>query len=262
MRRRTKAIVILLSMIATGLAVVVGLLIYARLSTGQWQTPQGALIEVKQKIAGPEPEGPPKIIYLHRVGITLTGGDDDAARNRSSIVASFGKTSAKLPAFSGTAKQWKAIVDCVKTKFARFDVLVTEERPAGGNYILVAVGGTPKDLGVAKEVGGLAPFNGEVIPRAVVLAFAKKLSNRTRETCDVIGMEVAHAYGLDHGYDCKDIMTYKAYCGTKQFLDKDIPCGEHKKRACTGGKPTQNSYRMLLAVLGAAKPSTAAAPVQ
>jgi hypothetical protein len=241
---------------------VVGLLIYARVTTGAWKTPQGALIEVKQKIAGPKPEGAPKIIYLHRVGITLTGGDDDAARNQSSIVASFGKGTAKLPGFSGTAKQWKAIADCVRTKFAPFDVVVTEERPGGGNYILVAVGGSPKDLGVAREVGGLAPFNGEVVPRAVVLAFAKKLGNRTRETCDVIGMEVAHAYGLDHTYECKDVMTYRPYCGTKQFIDKDMACGESKKRACTGGKPTQNSYRMLLGALGAAKPSTSAAPVQ
>jgi hypothetical protein len=107
-------------------------------------------------------------------------------------VASFGRTKARLPGFTGSDKSWKAIVACVKQKFAPFDAMVTETRPADGNYILVAVGGSPRDAGVPKEVGGLAPFSGEVIPRAVVMAFAKKLGNRVRETCDVIGMEVAH----------------------------------------------------------------------
>jgi hypothetical protein len=256
--------VALLSLIAVGLASFIAMVVYKRLATGEWSMPRGDdLIKVKQRLAGEPSEGAPKIIYLHRVGITLTAGEDDAARNRSSIVASFGKASAKIPAFTGSAKAWTTIAGCVRGKFAPFDVHVTEERPAGGNYIMVVVGGSPRDLGIGKEVGGLAPFSGDVVPRAVVLAFSKKLGNRTRETCDVIGMEVAHAYGLDHTYECRDLMTYRPYCGTKRFVDKDMACGESRKRPCApDGKPTQNSYKMLLSALGAAKPSTSAAPVQ
>jgi hypothetical protein len=93
-----------------------------------------------------------------------------------------------------------------------------------------------------------------VIPRAVVFAFAAGVNHNVRTICETIGMEVAHAYGLDHAYLCKDVMTYLPDCGTRSFVDKDAPCGEKKKRACHGGAPTQNSYRRLLEELGPARP--------
>jgi hypothetical protein len=258
MSRRLK--IALISMGAGALAALTALIIYHYVATGRFGMPTGDdLIRVRRRLTG-EPEGAPRTIYLHRGPIHLAAGDDDSVKGVSSIVASFGKPAVDLPGFSGTDKRWQEILACVKSKFAPFDVMVTDQRPKPGNYILVAVGGSPKDLGIPKEVGGLAPFSGEIVPHAVVLAFARKLGNRLRETCDVIGMEVAHAYGLDHEYECHDLMTYRTYCGTKRFVDKDAPCGEQKKRACADGKPTQNSYRMLLGALGAAKPTVSAGP--
>ncbi len=64
-------------------------------------------------------------------------------------------------------------------------------------------------------------------------------------------MEIAHAYGLDHEYLCKDVMTYLRGCGSKSFVDAEAPCGESKKRHCEGGSPTQNSFKRLVDVLGA-----------
>jgi hypothetical protein len=61
---------------------------------------------------------------------------------------------------------------------------------------------------------------------------------------------VGHAYGLDHSNVCKDIMSYGAGCGAKQFLDRPVRCGEHDERDCAGGAATQNSYAHLLAILG------------
>jgi hypothetical protein len=97
----------------------------------------------------------------------------------------------------------------------------------------------------------MAPFNGGVIPRAVVFAFAAEVRHEVRATCETIAMEVAHAYGLDHEYLCKDVMTYLGGCGSKSFVDKAAPCGEKKRRPCHDGAATQNSYRRLLEVLGA-----------
>ena len=77
---------------------------------------------------------------------------------------------------------------------------------------------------------GLAPFNGDVIARPVVFAFAAQLGNSVTQVCETIGMEVAHAYGLDHGYLCSDVMTYLRPCGPKKFVDKDVRCGEGKAR--------------------------------
>jgi len=119
------------------------------------------------------------------------------------------------------------------------------------SYALVVVGGVPADVGVAnKRVGGLAPFSGGVIPTPIVFAFSGALQNDVQAVCETVGMEVAHAYGLDHAFECKDVMTYLTGCGPKKFVDKDVPCGETEARVCEGGKQVQNSVRHLLGVLG------------
>jgi hypothetical protein len=137
--------------------------------------------------------------------------------------------------------------------FSPFDVVITDERPHDDKFLMVVIGGKPGDIGITDghHVSGLAPFNGNVIPRAVVFGFSATVDNDPRAVCETIAMEVAHAYGLDHEYLCKDVMTYLRGCGQKTFVDADAPCGEAKKRNCEGGAATQNSYRRLIDVLGA-----------
>ncbi len=227
------------------------LLAVQRYRSGGWKMPGGDdLVWVKKKITG-EPTDVPRVIYLHRGALTLTGGDDAAHRNRSSVVASAQRSRVTVPGFNGSNARWQAIVKCVRTLFSPFDIEVVEERPSGSDYMMVVVGGRARDIGIeSRHVGGLAPFNGDVIPGAVVFAFSRSLGNRTRAVCETVGMEVAHAYGLDHGYLCKDVMTYKHGCGGKRFVDKSVRCGESKPRDCKGGGPEQNSYRHLLGLVG------------
>jgi hypothetical protein len=264
-----------LAIAAGGIAVlalgtVVGLLVGKRLKTGAWSVPTGNdLVRIDRM----EPAGPPRVIYLHRGPITLTGGEDDAAHRVSSVVASGGRHShdhgdgdhpiddaatapghhrvVKLRGYRGRTREWKMITRCVARLFSPFDVQVTDvEPPAGTRYVMAVVGGRPRDVGHPYRVGGLAPFNGDVVPGAVVFAFADELRNNTRATCEVIAMEVAHTFGLDHAHACPDVMTYLQGCGRKAFRDIDAECGEQKPRPCHGGALTQNSYRHLLEVLG------------
>lgn len=237
-----------------GTAAVAAVVIVNRVETGRWEVPDG---DDFVRIVQMEPRGPSKTIFLERKPIVLSPGIDDAPRGLSSVVASSRKTPANLPGWKGSEAGWKQMVACVKKLFAPFDVVVTDQRPAHEEFVLVAVGGKPADVGrKERTISGLAPFNGQVIPRPVVFAFSAALGNNPQTTCETIGMEVAHAYGLDHGYDCRDVMTYLRPCGAKKFLDKEIRCGEDKKRDCEGGKPTQNSYRRLLETLGPAKPKS------
>jgi hypothetical protein len=260
-----------------GIGTVVGLLVGNRLKTGTWSVPTGNDLIRIDRI---EEAGPPRVIYLHRGPITLTGGDDDAARRMSSVVASAGRHShhqsveaaagqgpapdlprvVMLRGFRGTTRSWTSITRCVAKLFSPFDVQVTDvEPPAGTPYVMAVVGGRPKDVGHPHRVGGLAPFNGNLVPGAVVFAFADELRNDTRATCEVISMEVAHAFGLDHAHACPDVMTYLQGCGKKAFRDIDAECGEKKPRPCHGGARTQNSYRHLLEVLGPRKAPVPAA---
>ena len=49
-------------------------------------------------------------------------------------------------------------------------------------------------------------------------------------------------------------------CGAKSFVDTASACGEFEERTCDSGKPTQNSYRMLVANVGLR--ATPAAPAE
>jgi hypothetical protein len=301
-RRGRPLIALAVALTVVAIGTVAGLVIGKRLETGEWKLPTGDdVVRIRRMVSRQaEPPPPPRIIYLHRGPIRLVGGTDDAAGRRSSVVASAGAhthahahgaesgtgsaTAAPPPApaaphevalrgFRGSKKSWQRIVTCVDKLFAPFDVVVTDsEPPPGERYLMAVVGGRPRDIGHQGRVGGLAPFSGEVVSNAIVFAFSDALGNRVRATCEVIGMEVAHAFGLDHAYHCKDVMTYLSGCGAKAFRDADVRCGESKPRECHGGAATQNSYRHLMSVLGpagaatpasgggGAKPTTVSAP--
>lgn len=273
-RRKRKLLLGLSLVVLVAIAgAIVGLVIVTRLETGDWKVPEVEDVERIVKIA---PRQPARTILLERRPVELRPGHDDSSQGVSSVLASVRAKAAKaakappakagtaakppldpdrsvmMPGWKGSEKGWKQVVSCVAKLFEPFDVTVTDRAPADiDNVVLVAVGGRPGDLGVTdRRVGGLAPFHGGVIANPVVFAFSTQLGNDVRAICETIGMEVAHAYGLDHGYLCSDVMTYLKPCGAKKFVDRDVRCGELKPRNCEGGEPTQNSYRRLLQVLG------------
>lgn len=248
LRWLVSVLVVVAIAIVAGLAL--GLVVERRVATGRWELPE--VRDVVELVTPAQPPRPSRTIYLERGAVTLRPGRDDAPRGVSGVVAVHHPTGpVTMPGWKGSTARWKKLVACVEAIFAPFDVRITDERPSDDDYVLVAVGGRPRDLGLAaRDVSGLAPFHGGVIPRAVVFAFAAQVKHDVRATCETIAMEVAHAYGLDHGYLCKDVMTYLRGCGAKSFVDKDVPCGEKKRRACHGGAPTQNSYRHLMTLLG------------
>ncbi|HEU4612829.1 MAG TPA: hypothetical protein VFS15_12155 [Kofleriaceae bacterium] len=251
-RRRLLAISIVV-VLAAAVTVIAAVTVSIRVETGEWRVPQkGDFVRIARRFDS----RPSKVIYLERHAIELRPGDDYAASGISSVLANAGNKPIKLRGFTGGDKRWKSVTSCVQKMFAPFDVTVTDQRPKDDKFLMVVVGGKPADIGVTDghHVAGLAPFNGNVIPRAVVFAFAAAVDNEPRTVCETIAMEVAHAYGLDHEYLCKDVMTYLHGCGAKTFVDANAPCGESKKRNCEGGKPTQNSFRRLVDVLGARKP--------
>jgi hypothetical protein len=218
--------------------------------TGTWELPDtDDLVRVLRR------EGrPSRIIFLDGRALTLSAGDDDAPALRSSIVGHQGRATTTVPGWQGGAARWQAVVACVQALYAPFDVVVTDRVPTSDDYLRVVVGGRPGDIGASRRFTGLAPFNGGVIPRAVVFAFAATVDHDPQRVCEIIGMETAHAYGLDHERDCRDLMTYLPACGPKRFVDAAVPCGEDKRRPCEGGAATQNSFRQLRAVLGPARP--------
>jgi hypothetical protein len=235
---------------ALGVALAAGgFVAYDKLRTGEWRLePDGDHVHLTPL---PAPKRPVmRKIFLDRGGAKLTAGADDSTAGRSSIVAGANRTEVAIPAFRGSDKAWKQIVACVRDQYARFAVEVVEQRPLGRGYIHVVVGGTPSLLGFKKTIGGLAPYSGEPIPDAIVLVFSRALAEKPRAVCETAAMEIAHAYGLDHVYLCKDPMSYLTGCGNKTFQVEAAPCGERKPRVCGDGSATQSSVGRLLEVLG------------
>lgn len=249
-RRGTRLLIIIaIAAVTLLVGIIVAVTVSIRVETGEWRVPsRGDFVRIARRFDS----GPSRTIYLERNSITLSPGEDDAAKGISSVLLNAGGKPVRSKAWSGGDKKWKSLVACVQTMFSPFDVVVTDQRPTDANFMMAVVGGKPTDLGIkdSHHVSGLAPFHGGVIPRAIVFAFSATSNNDMRATCETLAMEIAHAYGLDHEYLCKDVMTYLHDCGSKSFVDADAPCGESKKRTCEGGKPTQNSYRRLLEVLG------------
>jgi hypothetical protein len=269
---RSSVTSLLLVAVVTLAATAVALFAYKRLAPAEADEAETLQLPGDLHVSLPHLASEPmRVIYLNREGATLTGGDDDSAHDVSSIVHSTGKASVHIPAFQGSPQTWTAITECIRSKFAPFDVSVVEERPTRGRYIMAVLGGTPEDLGPVTEghageahehehdILGLAPFNGHLIPDAVVLIFAHRMHERVVTTCETAGMEIAHAYGLDHERNCKDLMTYMPPCGPRIFVNAAARCGEEKDRACEGGAETQSSYAKLFAALGPRSGTTAAA---
>ncbi len=255
-RARTAGAVVVALVVMLAIGGFIAIILEKRARTGKWSWPDGNdMVRIKRIIKGKG--GTPKVIYLHRGEITLHPGDDDSSRNLSSLISFHSKhKSVTLPGFRGSDRLWRSIMACVKGRFSPFDVLVTDQRPKGdANYIMVAFARRGREIGMKKDgrTGGLSPFNSKVIPRAVVLAFVGTLGYRRTPTCETVVMEVAHSYGLDHSYSCRDVMSYNSKCGPRGFLNKAVRCGEHKPRTCADGNKTQNSYRWLQRELGLAK---------
>jgi hypothetical protein len=241
--------VIIGALAALAVGIVAAVAVEIRVDSGQWRVPETRdFVRIARRLE----HEPSHVIFLERQPVDLRPGDDDAAAGLSSIVASAKGKPVHTRGWSGGDARWKQLAACVAKQFAPFAVTVTDKRPPDDDFIMVAVGGKPADIGIKEnDIAGLSPFNGAVIPRSVVFAFSAATNNDVGQTCETIAMEVGHSYGLDHEYLCKDVMTYLRGCGAKRFVDETVPCGEAKRRPCETGGTTQNSFRHLITVLGA-----------
>jgi hypothetical protein len=193
----------------------------------------------------------PMVIFMNRSGGTYTRGWDDSRSNVSSIVNS----TTKFPAFSYGDTKWNAVMACVREIYAPFNVEVTDADPGSAPHVECVTSGSPTLLGQDPRVGGVAPFNCEIIDNAVVYAFAEVSDGDVQQICETAAQETAHAFGLDHEVNCRDPMTYLGWCSDgstpdKAFQDTYSKCGEYQARDCTCGGTTQNSYQKLMEVLG------------
>ncbi len=160
----------------------------------------------------------------------------------------------EIPRYGGGDAAWGKVVTCVKAQFAPFQLDVVDREPTG-EHITAVVGGLASQLGLDnRSTNGVGPYMPGRIQRNATVHIFSKVGTGERDTanlCAVTVHEISHALGLDHVFKCGDVMSYYGdRCGARKFLDVTAPCGEFSSRLCGTGENTQNSYRMLVALVG------------
>ncbi len=189
------------------------------------------------------------VIYLHRAGITVTPGVDDAARAVSSLVE---RTTTIAPAAMGDAA-FDQVLACVSRAFSPFAVDVVGEPPTRGDYTMAVLGGDGTELGRGADQHGLAPMDTTscaTVPNAIAFVFTDNLGSDTARACDVAVHELAHVFSVDHQLLSSEPTSYLPFSGVRAFQDVEAPCGETTARPCACGGSTQSSFRVLLDRLG------------
>jgi len=201
------------------------------------------------------------VIYLNNCqpnGCNLNAGYDNSTTNTSSIP----DTTSTVSAYSGSASNWTALVNCVKQVYSPFDIQIVTERPTSGNYHMAIVAGTPQQVGMSSGVFGVSPFSCGYISNSISFTFANLAPSDIPELCWTVAQETAHSWGLDHKYDNRDPMTYLSGGPTiKQFQNEAGSCGEYSARGCqcnypNTGSTKMNSFAVILGTFGSSAPDT------
>ncbi|RMG98636.1 MAG: PEP-CTERM sorting domain-containing protein [Deltaproteobacteria bacterium] len=195
------------------------------------------------------------VIFVNFDGANLQSGWDNSKTNTTQISQLAGPFAAY-----GQGSKREATMQAVRDDWAPFNVIVTDTRPASGDYTMNMTGPTnPFGGGVL----GIAPLdcNDSQTHNNITFAFHSandQFSASTQAT--TIGQEVAHSYGLEHVDEPGDIMNPYNAGGNPSFTDQciqivsnqGIVCGSQHAAQC-GSSNMQNSYRELLALFGPAQ---------
>jgi Bacterial Ig domain len=202
-------------------------------------------------------------IFVNFEGGVLSGGWDDSRFNITQIDELVGD----FAVYGGGDKR-EAVMQALRTDWAPFDVVITDTRPASGNYTMNMTGPTnPFGAGVL----GIAPLDCDDSQTHNNITFAFHGSHdelSAAVTATTISQEVAHSYGLEHVDEPGDIMNPYNAGGDAAFLDscitivseQGVTCGAQHVDQC-GSPGEQNSYAELMTLFGRADPDTAAPTV-
>lgn len=135
-----------------------------------------------------------KVIYINMDGAELTQGGDDSIANVSAICGG------SFPAYGDGPKR-EATLQAVHADWAAYNVSITTERPAEGNFTMAVVSNVPQSTcGVnGPAIYGVAPMDCGDQRNNIVFAFHSEDDDESALLhATVISQEIAHSYGLDH----------------------------------------------------------------
>jgi hypothetical protein len=150
------------------------------------------------------------------------------------------------------------VATCVAHGLAPFDVQVVDERPSDGEYLMVLFGGTSGGLWndpSGERVRGMSVGGCGFHRNGIVHVFSETIGIDPLMNCHVALHEIGHAFSLEHVELVADPMSLGSSAIT--FVDRSAAVGGHAGEPWSCGRTSQNSYRILLELLGAAPPAGA-----
>jgi hypothetical protein len=210
-------------------------------------------------------------IFVNFDGAFLRYGErDDATRDITRASALVGERAA----YGGSTTERLAIVQAVRGDFEPFNVAVTGNRPASGDYVMAVVGANRPSGEYWDSLLGSAFLDCWDAQTSNDVSFAFHDAEAGRAASAVartISQEVAHGFGLEHVDDPLDVMYPSSHSGDPSFVDDcnavvpaagiGIACTTQHVEVC-GTPDRQNSYRELLMILGPALPDSLAPAVE
>jgi MYXO-CTERM domain-containing protein len=215
-----------------------------------------------------QPAAAPKqgVIFVNFDGANLSSGWDDSRTNTTQISQLAGPFAAY-----GEGPKREAVMQAVRENWAAYNFIVTDTRPASGDYTMNMTGPTnPFGGGVL----GVAPLDCEDAQTHNNITFAFHSANdqfSATVQATTVSQEVAHSYGLEHVDEPGDIMNPYNAGGNASFIDAciqiapgpggSIQCQAQHAAECGTGTQ-QNAHRELLTMFGPSTPDTQPPDVQ
>jgi len=195
------------------------------------------------------------ILFLNANGGTYSPGESsDSSLNITGLVA----RTVTLRPYPYSQSSWNELVECVRGKFAEFDIEVTDVDPGDVDHMEVAfVDNIGTDLGAYDGWPGVAPVRCFPGWREIAFWFTPSTGDDTAQNCWHAGQLAGFMLGLDLDLYCEDFMSGRSDCdlGNKAFQDYYAQCGSPDPRSCHCGGQLQNSYKWVLSAVGEACPA-------
>ena len=113
------------------------------------------------------------VVWINRCigGCTISPGGNDAINDTVSFIQS----PVFLDEFMHDEETYQQVVDCVREVYLPYDVEIVTDEPAGPHHEAI-LAGTPEQMGLNPQVGGIAPAACSPIDNAISLTVTDPMS--------------------------------------------------------------------------------------
>jgi MYXO-CTERM domain-containing protein len=183
------------------------------------------------------PRGP-EVLFVNFDGGTITYGPDNAPINQA------WQWSGEWPAYGNGADR-AATLAGVKAYYGDFNMIVTDERPASGDYSMIMIG---PGMG-----GGVATLDCDNMDHRNVgfVGHSEGDGWGAGTHSAMVAHEAGHTFGLDHVYNADNVMNPTIYSGAVWATECTELTGAGCEHDCGWG---QNSYQELMDTFGPSAP--------